>query len=209
MLYSENSAKAIIEVIPDSAPVVDDLSITVPQNSTFAMNASLFIKRKGADLTKVKFIQLPAHGTLARTSESVLLGQEFSLSEFNDVGYSPNTNYIGNDTLWITVYDGYNVSPPVRVSVLVTPVAGVAEDPDNRLEIYPNPAHNIITIKPNVPSATVRTIKVCNAIGQASLFLTNSNEDEITIDVSNLSNGIYVLKIDFDKVSVYRKFYKY
>jgi hypothetical protein len=73
------------------------------------------------------------------------------------------------------------------------------------LEIYPNPATNLLTIK-------------TNAVGKAEYFIYDINGRKITqssilngqsvIDVSSFAKGLYLLQVQTDKGSVNRKFIK-
>lgn len=67
------------------------------------------------------------------------------------------------------------------------PGEGIAEKKSDVLAVYPNPAHDIVTIV--VPNAS--TVQIFNAVGQ--LVLTT---EETVINVSGLPQGVYFVRVD-------------
>jgi hypothetical protein len=67
----------------------------------------------------------------------------------------------------------------------------VANTKKNKIEIFPNPARDLITLKKS--TAENETISIYNSIGELvkSSFVNNENS---SVDVSALSKGIYVVK---------------
>lgn len=73
-------------------------------------------------------------------------------------------------------------------------VVGVEEaDLSDQLQVYPNPASNIIHIDFAAP--TTAQVKLYNLTGQQVLTESISNLSKATIDVSALSQGVYVLQL--------------
>ena len=64
---------------------------------------------------------------------------------------------------------------------------------NNSVRIYPNPANDLVYI--NRTSNTTTTLVLINALGETVLTKELSKENE-TINISNLTSGIYFLKID-------------
>ena len=71
------------------------------------------------------------------------------------------------------------------------------------MEVFPNPVSNIITIKTGRNSV----IEITNLQGQI-LKKYKSTDKNTTIDVSDLSNGIYLIKATSEKGILARKFMK-
>lgn len=70
-------------------------------------------------------------------------------------------------------------------------VVGINEDiTDINVSVYPNPTNDYVTVT-NVNGAK---ISVINILG-AEVFSTTSNEDNATIDMSNLPSGTYFVKV--------------
>lgn len=65
----------------------------------------------------------------------------------------------------------------------------------SRVEVFPNPAHNKITIKAN--EKELENIKIYNMMGQDVSNLTtqfSKTENSLIIDLSNLTKGLYILE---------------
>jgi hypothetical protein len=75
----------------------------------------------------------------------------------------------------------------------------------NSVKIYPNPVSNTLHIDSKQYFEAGTTIEITNMLGQTVLKLPYSNE----IDVSNISNGCYILQITTsDNQRLYSKFVK-
>lgn len=60
----------------------------------------------------------------------------------------------------------------------------------NTLKIYPNPASNAITIE---NESTIESVNIYNVVGQ-EVKVASPNANSITLDISNLETGIYIIK---------------
>jgi len=69
-------------------------------------------------------------------------------------------------------------------------ILGVGDNDFNEVIIYPNPASSILNIK----NAENSNIEIYDILGRVILSKTNISMEE-TINVSNLNNGTYILKI--------------
>ncbi len=72
---------------------------------------------------------------------------------------------------------------------------------ENGINIYPNPANDIIKIL-NINNLSVKKIEITDITGRILMNLGNVEE----INVSNLPNGQYFIKIDDGESTVIRKF---
>ena len=71
------------------------------------------------------------------------------------------------------------------------------------INIYPNPTDNIL----NIEGVSIETISIINVLGQEIKNIVNNSDDIIQIDCSDLTNGVYFLKIS-GKTDVIRRFIK-
>ena len=78
----------------------------------------------------------------------------------------------------------------------------VTNSENNELQIYPNPAKNIIHIKNN---SEIEKITIFDYLGKEILIKTQNNNE---INVENLSKGIYLIEIHSENEKVYKKFIK-
>ena len=137
-----------------------------------------------------------------------LTGEEgFDLSQFFGDGSTTSTeenptmtyNTAGDYTVILTATNECGTS--IHQEVLSINSCTNIDEIENGISIYPNPASNNITIV-NAENANVEII---NALGQ--VVYTNENiSSNHTIDISNLSNGTYFVKINdsVSKVNVVR-----
>ena len=78
----------------------------------------------------------------------------------------------------------------------------VTNSENNKLQIYPNPAKNIINIKYN---SEIEKISIFDYLGKEILTQIQNNNE---INVENLSKGIYIIEIQLENEKVYKKFIK-
>lgn len=114
--------------------------------------------------------------------------KEHSVEDFNNI---------------ILVYwlQDVNTKEVFQAGMNMHPTVGIkGHESDNSVRIYPNPAQNILHIE---SENTIKKVSVFNMVGQNIL---NTNEE--TLNISNLTNGIYMLKVETDKGTVTKKFIK-
>ncbi len=72
-----------------------------------------------------------------------------------------------------------------------------------KVEIFPNPATDQITVKSN---KNIKSIEVLNLIGQTVIEISNDyNTSEIIINLSGNEAGLYFVKVNYEKSAVLRK----
>ncbi len=72
------------------------------------------------------------------------------------------------------------------------------------LEIFPNPARNHITVSYDHNEHQVNKYQILDSRGKSILELVKPNQNQ-SIDINFLSNGIYFLKAEIDGICVYKK----
>ena len=77
----------------------------------------------------------------------------------------------------------------------------------SELSVFPNPAKNQLTIKSTRTNISFNNISIVNVTGNTVLKLKDYSVNN-TIDVSSLSSGVYLLKIEVEGSSVIKKFVK-
>jgi gluconolactonase len=128
-----------------------------------------------------------------------------------------NCDFGGNDfkTLYITAHENdfsysnlYSIDlnyPGYAVSRKTSP-SGISVFPDRRsVEMYPNPVQNILHI--NLPLRT-GTLEVFDNSGK-SVFQKEIGDNNTTVDVSGLINGIYLVEVLADNQLYTGKIVKY
>ena len=77
---------------------------------------------------------------------------------------------------------------------------GIEEDLDMEFNIYPNPANEKLFIESNTQSQNL-DLAIYNMTGQLVMKELFHNTNTINLDVSGLTKGIYILKLNTDKDS--------
>lgn len=90
----------------------------------------------------------------------------------------------------IAFYQDGCESRPVEVDVVITDYTSVAENSDNNVAFYPNPANEVLNIK----AETMKQVSIVNMTGQV-VCLQNIDADEIAIDISSYESGMYFVNI--------------
>ncbi len=97
--------------------------------------------------------------------------------------------------------DNFLIYKPIDKEFLLNPVTGIAENASNlNVTIFPNPVSSILTIN-NVKDSE---ISIYNILG-SEIMTVNSINNIKTIDMSNLSEGTYFVKISNERGVVTEK----
>ena len=99
----------------------------------------------------------------------------------------------GSYAVEITDGNCVDISECIEVTVLGT----TSFDINNSISIYPNPVRDNLTIDLNVVRGSV-SIQIANMAGQIVKKQVITQSDLFDIDLSDISSGMYVVKIDFD-----------
>lgn len=120
--------------------------------------------------------------------------------DINPSGAANPRNFIEFDgDLYFTATDGTNGTELWSLPIDPT---GIKDLTSINLSIYPNPASSQITIDTD---KTIETIVIIDNIGKTVKTITSNSN---LINVSDLTQGIYFLKIQTDKGLVNKKFFK-
>jgi hypothetical protein len=92
-------------------------------------------------------------------------------------------------------------SAPVEVKETYLGISGVEL---TTFSIVPNPAHNTITINARVP---FHKIEVINFLGQIVISQTNDSQTA-KLDISNINNGVYFVRVTSEDKTYVKKFVK-
>jgi hypothetical protein len=105
----------------------------------------------------------------------------------------PNNNVNGSDSGFVQVYD-------------ITDVLSVEEFKSDLFKVFPNPTSSNLTIQSKV---NIREIRIIDINGRLLNNFDAINEDqEISISVENLSNGVYFLRLQIENSEQIIRFVK-
>ncbi len=94
-------------------------------------------------------------------------------------------------------YGEYYVNYPTVNDVVADCNLAIDEEIANSIDVYPNPTNSTITIA----NAEGQSVVVLNTLGQIVAEIENASENQ-TIDLSNLANGTYFVKVNAEVVKL-------
>ena len=108
---------------------------------------------------------------------------EFLLVGFTDSneGFVHGNN--GGRDIWVTKIKDNSIT------------TGMANNKENRLKLYPNPATEILNIY-GLEEADVNSITIFDALGKKQIVSSKYSDDLISVNVKTLNSGFYNLIID-------------
>jgi Secretion system C-terminal sorting domain len=124
-------------------------------------------------------------------------------ANFDASGNSGLTDIIVDDvsyatTTWTNVDAGVSFSTSTTLGVEDTVL-------NSKITVYPNPTQGNIVVKASI-DYTIKNMTVYSVTGRLVKYFRNANN---SLDISNLVNGIYFLKINTDKGTLTKKIVKY
>ena len=84
------------------------------------------------------------------------------------------------------------------------PTAGIEDQDFTTLNMYPNPAIDILNIS---AQSTINNIEIYNVLGQTVMRMS-VEDTSAEINVSNLNSGIYLIKYEINNRTSTKKFVK-
>jgi hypothetical protein len=139
------------------------------------------------------------------TSDPLVLTGSHNWSASADTKNDENTLIVHSAIVANIYYQSFNqnfsdlggtLSPPCTVTA-------ISESPNGNISIYPNPSSSEIFVETNF-EGTVHT-EIFDGTGQLVSQTITKGETKFPINISDLKDGIYFLKISNDKNSVSRK----
>jgi hypothetical protein len=154
------------------------------------------------------------NGTFNLLSSNILETDQFSYST-DDCGVEIHNNFENAYFDFIQLLSGYSITSVDNGLILIieTPIFGsasfrnyqlsITEKELQQIKIYPNPSNSIIYLKSyNNP---IIKIQIFNLMGRRIKRIKNNFE---SINISDLSKGIYIMKIDTEYGSINKKIIK-
>lgn len=118
----------------------------------------------------------------------------------NDLFLDATTSVVSNND------DGYYSQDAYVVKYTNATILSVDESTLNaKFNIFPNPASSSLTIK---STAIIDNIKIMDVNGKLLMELNDINDERTIINIESLSQGVYVLEIESDNSTIYKKILK-
>lgn len=122
---------------------------------------------------------------------------EIILNNDGSFVYYPHENFKGNDTITYCLYDGYNINTPNIAIFTVENTTGIENiiNFSDILSVFPNPFQSNITVETTIPFTEISLFD----INGKRIKEFNFKGYTYTIDLSNLSVGVYLLVVQIDE----------
>jgi hypothetical protein len=130
----------------------------------------------------------------------VLIQENYTETSYTDTGLNPDNAYTW--AVEVVCLNG-DKSYPATVTNKCQEI-GIKENAKTEFSIVPNPATTRITVS---ASSNFRTVEVVSFLGQIVLNQSNIGNKAL-LDISNLTNGIYFVRIISENGASVRKFVK-
>ena len=126
-------------------------------------------------------------------------------------GMTTNHSYNSNGTYTVTlVITGTCGTDSISKTITVSGI-GLEENALSRsMNVYPNPAHTVLNIQFETLNQNA-VIRITDVAGKEVMRFDENNINKYfskTVDISKLSNGIYMLEISDDNLSAVRRLIK-
>ena len=141
------------------------------------------------------------------TTEGTILLQDINPTavQFGN-GSNPNSFFAFNDILYFSATDGSVGSELFKLEQSALSVKNENLNSLINISVYPNPVNNILNIK--IDNQQIKEVKIYNLMGK-EVLKTSSKESEIeSINISQLSSGMYLTLIKTDANTFTKKIIK-
>jgi hypothetical protein len=168
-------------------------------------NATLSFWVAGQDpsyASEVFSVYLSTTGTSINDFNVTLLDHQTATGEMTE--YTANLSAYTGSNVHIA-FRHHDVSDMFRLNlddVSVTAGVGINEVDNTTVNVYPNPAHNYINVN---ATSNISNIEVYSIAGQKVADFT-ANGAQTVINTSELSNGLYIMRINTENGTINKKF---
>ncbi len=133
----------------------------------------------------------------AETGNQWYFNGELLTGETNNKLYADKS---GDYFVVVTNEQGCNSEQSETITLWLTSSKDV---PFSDLKIYPNPTNNVVIIE-NIPTDQQVIITLCDVFGKEYLNILSNQSPRKEIDLQNIANGIYFIKISGFEVGTYK-----
>ncbi|GAB5523536.1 MAG: hypothetical protein Roseis2KO_14080 [Roseivirga sp.] len=169
-------------------------------NSGESATESVVIENTGDGLLQVSAISLPPGFTADQNTFDLAVSESINLT----ITFSPTEGRVYNGNLVLSSNDGTSLIALTGEGMLVTGLDDEILDAEE-VKTYPNPVNNELTIDLTAGPAGLVDLRLLDLNGRERLVLRDVRERKVTLDVSSYRMGIYMLKIESRKGTVFRK----
>ncbi len=154
-------------------------------------------------ISETNITNLDGLQNLTHVGGDVIIKNNSLLSNFCGLYSLVENNGIGGNL----IINGNTINPSseeILNSLDCDSTLSVSHESINYFDIYPNPTYNIVNIK-NIQNVDVKSISLFDVLGNKIVVRIGSDN---TISLKNLSEGIYFIKIKFNKKVIIKRIIK-
>jgi hypothetical protein len=142
------------------------------------------------------------------TNETLVTGQwkkvEIPMSYFTGLGFASTNFFQWKVSPFANSVDNAGFVYVDNILFTTTSILNTNSFEVSKVKLYPNPTSNILNVE---ASAAIQSLSVFNVLGQEVISRT-ATENIVSLDLSNLQAGIYVIKTNVDGTVSSTKFVK-
>jgi len=182
-------------------------AVTINASTDYTFNLSYYLIGQIS-----KFVTSGSVRIKGSSSNSNFLSTAFKNPDGSIVVLTYNTSI--NSQIMKIVWDSkafvYTVPGSSAATFIWNPALNsISEVPVNQIRIFPNPGHDIVTLKIPDNDSNYKSISFITMDGKIALNKFLSNEkNEVVLNISALANGIYLIKINGSFDQLYSRFIK-
>ena len=130
--------------------------------------------------------------------------QDYKMGYTNGTAYVAGSNTEGTLEFYVIAFNDETESVPSE-PYTITIVDDAVEEMTASFNVYPNPVNDRLYIE---TEAEVKEVVVYDVYGRHQVTETPSHQGNMTVDVRNLSNGVYFVKVVTENGEVVKRFIK-
>ena len=130
--------------------------------------------------------------------------QDYQMGYTNGTAYVAGSNTEGTLEFYVIAFNDETESVPSE-PYTITIVDDAVEEMTASFNVYPNPVNDRLYIE---TEAEVKEVVVYDVYGRHQVTETPSHQGNMTVDVRNLSNGVYFVKVVTENGEVVKRFIK-
>jgi subtilisin-like proprotein convertase family protein len=156
-------------------------------------------------------VSAPKYGILSLNGSPVLVGNKFTQEDLNQskIQYLHTGTNENADSFKFIISDGQGGWVSITDFSILIDLSSSTKDQylTERIMVYPNPAGELINIKAIDEGITISQCIITDITGREVLS-TDRPENVFNIDVSNLTTGVYTIRIHTEKQIINKKIVK-
>ena len=170
-------------------------AITINSNISYTRNLSYYLIGHISKFVLSGAVRIKSTSSSSNVQATAYENPDGSLVV---LAYNSNNSSQIVKIVWNTNAAVFTVPSSTAATFAWNPTASsITEIPVNQISLTPNPGHNVVTLKLPLNGYNYRTIRFITVDGKTALTKTISNLNmENDIDVSGLSNGIYLIRVE-------------